>query len=270
VAQEKSLVLYRVEDKVAVITLNRPEKMNAFNRALWKEFDAALNKAFDDEAVRVIAVIAEGRAFSAGADISVGEDPTQLLPWMQAFRRHFDRQFRMWSSEKIIIAGVHGYVLGRGLELALWCDIVIASEDAKFGQPEIREGFVVHSMVPWLTGPQQAKLFMLSGDTITAREAERLGLVARVVEEGAAAAEAIRLAKRLSHVPAVAASAVKAQINGVYETMGVRAEQAIGISASAVASGMTAAEKGIEELERIRHEQGLKASIKFRDAPFQS
>jgi len=186
-----------------------------------------------------------------------------------AFERHHGRQFRMWDSRKVIVAGVHGYAIGRGLELALWCDIVVASEDAKLGQPEVREGWVVNSVVPWLTGPQQAKLFMLSGDVVSACEAERLGLVAQVVAAGTASTEAIKLAKRLTHVPPVTARAVKQMVNGVYDQLGFRAQQAAGIGLCVATSGMTPKEKGTEELDRVRREQGFKASIRFRDAPFE-
>ena len=263
-----ALVLYRVEDAVAVITLNRPDKLNALNRELWRDLDAAMIAADDREDVRAIALVASGRAFSAGADLSPGEDPTQMLPWWDAFQRHHGRQFRMWDSEKVLVAGVHGHCLGRGLELALWCDVVVASEDARIGQPEVREGWVVQSMVPWLTGPQQAKLFMLSGDVITAAEAHRLGLIARVVPAGQAEAAAIRLAKRLAHVPPVAARAVKRMVNGVYEQGGIRSQQAEGIAVGAFISHLSAEEKGTAELARVRREQGLKASISFRDDPF--
>jgi enoyl-CoA hydratase len=261
-------VLYRVDGKVAVITLNRPAKMNALNGELWRELDAAMIRADDDPGVGTIVLVGNGRAFSAGADLGPGADPTQMLPWWDVYQRHHMRQFRMWDSQKVLIAGVHGHCLGRGLELALWCDIVVASEDAKIGQPEVREGFLVHSMVPWLIGPQQAKLFMLSGDIVTAAEAHRLGLVARVVPAGQAEAAAVALARRLSHVPPVTARAVKRMINGVYESLGIRAQQADGIAVATFASHLSAEEKGTTELERIRREQGLKASIKFRDDPF--
>jgi len=263
-----ALVLYRREEKVAVITLNRPAKMNALSRELWRDLDAAMVKGDDDPEVSAIALVANGQAFSAGADLAPGEDPIQMLHWWEAFERHHTRQFRMWDSKKLLIAGVHGHCLGRGLELALWCDIVVASEDASIGQPEVREGWVVQSMVPWLTGPQQAKLFMLSGDVISAAEAHRLGLVARLVPAGEAQSAAIALAKRLSHVPPVAARAVKRMVNGRYEQQGIRAQQAEGIAVGAFTSHLSPAEKGTSELDRIRREQGLKASIKFRDDPF--
>ena len=264
----EGLVLYRKEEKVAVVTLNRPHKLNALSRELWRDLDARMVEADDDPEVSAVALVANGRAFSAGADLTPGEDPAQMLSWWDAFARHHTRQFRMWDSKKLLVAGVHGHCLGRGLELALWCDIVVASEDARIGQPEVREGWVVQSMVPWLTGPQQAKLFMLSGDIISAGEAHRLGLVARIVPSGEAATAAIALAKRLSHVPAVAARAVKRMINGIYDLQGIRAQQAEGIAVGAFTSHLGPAVKGTSELERIRKEHGLKASLKFRDDPF--
>jgi len=265
----KPLILYRTEDRVAVISLNRPEKVNALSRDMWVALDAAFAQADDDSEIRAIALVAEGSSFCSGADLSPGQDPSELLPWLMAFERHHGRQFRMWDSRKVIVAGVHGYAIGRGLELALWCDIVVASEDAKLGQPEVREGWVVNSVVPWLTGPQQAKLFMLSGDVVSACEAERLGLVAQVVAAGTASTEAIKLAKRLTHVPPVTARAVKQMVNGVYDQLGFRAQQAAGIGLCVATSGMTPKEKGTEELDRVRREQGFKASIRFRDAPFE-
>ena len=264
----EGLVLLRIEDGVAVITLNRPEKLNALSRAVWRDLDGAMVRADEDPTVKVIVLCGNGRAFCAGADLAPGEDPTRMLAWWEAFQRHHARQFRMWTSDKVLIAGVHGHCLGRGLELALWCDIVVASEDARIGQPEVREGWVVQSMVPWLIGPQQAKLFMLSGDIISAAEAHRLGLVARVVPAGNAEAAAIALARRLAHVPLIAARAVKRMINGIYELQGIRAQQAEGIAVGAFISHLSAEDKGTTEIERIRGEQGLKASIKFRDEPF--
>jgi len=262
-------VLYTVEDKVAIITLNRPEKMNALNHEMWVQIDESFVKADEDPEIRAIALVGEGRAFSTGADLNPGQDPTEILPWMAGYEKHNRRQFRMWDSGKTIVCGIHGYAIGRGLELALWCDIVVAAEETKLGQSEVREGWIVHSVVPWLTNPQSAKLFMMSGDLIGAREAERMGLVARVVETGKAREEAIKLAKRLTHVPPITARAVKQMINGVYEQLGFRGQQLSGVGMNAAISSLTPEEKGTQELVRIRNEQGLKASLKFRDAPFE-
>ena len=267
---EGELVLYEVRDAVAIITLNRPEKRNALSRAVWRQLDAAFQRAEEDAKVRVIVLSGNGKGFCAGADIAGGEDPTEPLPWLEFHQKHHRRQFSMWSSNKIIIAAIHGFAVGRGLEIALWCDMVVASEEAKIGQPEVREGWVLWSVVPWLVGPQKAKYFMMSGDMIPAREAEQLGLVTKVVPAGTARDEAIKLAVRLSHVPPVAARSVKHMVNAVYETMGIRSQQGAGASLSALAATMSPEERGTAELERIRHEQGFKESVRFRDAPFEN
>lgn len=267
---DAELVLYERQGSVAIITLNRPEKLNALSRSLWAQLDATFQKAEQDTEVKVIVLAGNGRAFSVGADIAGGEDPTEPLPWLHFHQAHHRRQFAMWNSNKTIIAAVHGHAIGRGLELALWCDMVVASEDTKLGQTEVREGWVLWSVVPWLLGPQKAKLFMMSGDLVSAVEAEKLGLVTKVAPAGQAREEAIKLAKRLTHVPPVAARAVKQMVNLVYETMGIRAQQAQGASYSALAATMTSEERGTTELERIRAEQGFKASVRFRDAPFES
>lgn len=269
-AIDSELVLYQQCESVAVITLNRPEKLNALNRALWVQLDAAFQKAEQDASVKAIVLAANGRAFSVGTDIAGGENPTEPLPWLKRHQNHHRRQFSMWSSNKIIIAAIHGHTIGRGLEIALWCDMVVACEETKLGQSEVREGWVLWSVVPWLIGPQKAKLFMMSGDLIGAHEAERMGLVTKVAPAGTAKEEAIKLAQRLSHVPQVAASAVKQMVNSVYETMGIRAQQASGSAYSALAACMSAEERGVTELERIRAEQGFKASVRFRDAPFET
>jgi enoyl-CoA hydratase len=267
---DAELVQYEVSGGVAMVTLNRPEKLNALSRSLWTQLDAVFQKADQDEAVKVIVLAGNGRAFSVGADIAGGEDPTEPLPWLNFHQNHYRRQFAMWNSSKTIIAAIHGHAIGRGLELALWCDMVVASEDTKLGQTEVREGWVVWSVVPWLVGPQKAKLFMMSGDLVSAVEAEKLGLVTKVVPAGTARDEAVRLARRLTNVPPVAARAVKQMVNLVYDTMGIRAQQAHGAAFTALAASMSSEERGTAELERVRAEQGFKASVRFRDAPFES
>ena len=262
-----SLVLLETDHRVATITLNRPEKLNALNGGLYGELDAALERADADEDVRAVVLAGKGRCFSVGADIG-GEDTSGLLDRWEKYEAIHARQFRLWDFRKPLIAAVHGYCLGRGLELALWCDIVIASADARLGQPEVRDGAFVASLVPWVVGPQQAKWIMWTGDQMDAGEAQRIGLVTRVVPEGQALDEAAKLARRLTHLPPVTARSVKRWINGAREQQGLRSMQAAGPAFSALMAGMTAREKDIEELERIRREHGFRAYLEARDRPF--
>ena len=104
--QTQPLILFHIEDNVAIITLNRPDKANALSREMWRELDAAFIRADEDPDIRVITLVAEGRSFCAGADLSPGQDPTEILSWLQAFDRHHERQFRMWDTSKTIVLAV--------------------------------------------------------------------------------------------------------------------------------------------------------------------
>ncbi len=262
------LVLYSVEGKVATITLNRPEKRNALTRQLWVEFDKILSQAEDDPDTRVIILTGAGPSFCSGADLAGDEDPTSSYTWFTHNQRHHRRQFRIWDSQKIWIAAVDGYALGRGCEIALWCDIVVAAEDSHLGLPEIRQAGVLHSVIPWISPIQKAKLFMIEGNTLSARDAEDLGIVTKVVEAGGARREAAKLAKRLAHIPALAAQSIKKMVNGVYEAKGFRDQQQLGIGSSSFNAALPPEERGIAELTRVGKEQGFKAWLAFRDAPF--
>lgn len=267
-AGSAALVLSESSGGVATVTLNRPEKLNALSRELIAELETALDAAARDDAVRCIVLAGAGRAFCAGADLGGGGQQRGLRDRWDNYERVNARQFSLWQIDKPIIAAVHGYCLGRGLETALWCDVVIASEDARLGQPEIREASVVSSIIPWLIGMQKAKMLMLSGDAITAAEAERIGLIAQCVPEGQALPAARKLAQRISHLPAPAARAVKRMVNSVYESQGIRSVQAGGALLSSMFAAMTAEETETAWLEDIRRDQGLKGYIQARDAPF--
>ena len=248
--------------------MNRPEKLNALNDSLRSEIDAALRHVETDDNVRVVVLTGKGRCFSAGADMSGDRSGIGVLGRWERYKSQNTRQFSVWELSKPVIAAVHGYCLGRGLELALWCDIIVASEDARLGQPEVRHGSIVASMVPWLTTPQQAKLFMWTGDQINAREAERIGLVTCVVPEGKALDEALKMARRIAHVPPTTARTIKRWINNIYQQMGLYSAQESGAAYAALVSVMPSSEKGTEELDRIKKEKGMKAFIKERDKPF--
>ena len=263
------LVLYEVADGVATITLNRPEKLNALSLSLYVDLDAALMKMDADPAVRAAVITGAGRCFSVGADIGADSPLKGILDiWEKRYLANDQRQFTLWQIGKPIIAAVHGYCIGRGLELALWCDIVVASEDARLGQPEVRQGSFVATLVPFLVGPHRAKLFMMMGEQIEAKEAEKIGLVTQVVPSGQALSEAVKLARRLAHVPPVTARAIKRWINGIYEQMGVRSAQTSGAAIATLIANLTPKESETEELERIRLEKGFKAFLEARDAPF--
>ena len=268
--EEASLVLREQEEKVVTLTLNRPAKLNALNEEMLEQLDVHISDLSRDEDVRAVVLAGAGRAFCAGADVSdvgAGEGPRDH--WNQ-YENARARQESLWALPQPVIAAVHGYCLGRGLELALWADIVIASEDASIGQPEVRDGSVIASIIPWLTSPHLAKLFMLTGDRFSAAEAHEMGLISRVVSDRSALSEAMELAHKLSHIPAVTARAIKQFVNKTYQLRGATEAQAYGSLLASLVRGLAPSDEGMEELARIRELQGFKAYIEARDRPFQS
>ncbi len=179
-------ITYRVENRVALITLNRPQVLNAMNKQLWLDLESAFKEARGDDGVRAVILTGAGRAFSTGADLkdSKGrslEDYREYLTLLQEITRMILR------FPKPTIAAVNGYALGSGYELALACDLRIAAESAQFGSPEAKVSSSVTGgamrLLPLLVGPAKAKELLFTSEYIPAREAARIGLVNRVVPD---------------------------------------------------------------------------------------
>ena len=177
-------VIYDKQDGVAVIRLNRPKVLNAMNKRLWLDMQAALEDARADEAIKVVVVTGEGRAFSTGADLKESktrsiEDYRDYLMSLQEVSRAIIR------FEKPTIAAVNGFAIGSGYELALACDIRIAAEEAKIGSPEAKVTSSVTGgafrLVQNLIGPGKARELLFTGEYIDGVEAQRIGLVNRAV-----------------------------------------------------------------------------------------
>ncbi len=204
------------EGAVGVVTLNRPEVLNALNLATMDGLVAAMAELDADEGIRVIVLTGAGRAFAAGADIAemAGAGPVEML-----FRDHLSKWDRIRSTKKPIIAAVGGFCLGGGMELAMSCDIIVAAEDAVFGQPEIRIGVMPGAggtqMLTRLVGAQRAMEIVLTGRQVPAREAHDMGLVSRLVPPGTALASAMALAGEIAHMPPVAVRLAKESIRRV-------------------------------------------------------
>ena len=195
-------ILYEVKDGIAKITLNRPEVLNAVNPQMIADLNAAFKNAEDDPNVRVVMIAGAGRAFCSGYDIKEFlAPPTMADMQLQIDRR--EREFRFDETyTKPIIAMVHGYCLGDGFEIAQRCDMIIASEDARFGQPEINvvgfPGGGGTQRLPRLIPTKKALEIIMTGDMIDAREAERLGIVNKVVSREKLEETANELAQKLS------------------------------------------------------------------------
>jgi enoyl-CoA hydratase len=273
--KQATMVRYEAEDKVGVITLDRADKLNAINSVMKDEIIAAFARADKDAAISVIVLRANGRSFSAGFDLGHspdrGKDSGAADPntWDAILHRSFDFGMSPWSTTKPVIASVQGHVLGGGCELALMCDLTIAAEDAKFGEPEVRFSHLGPLMVmPWFIGLKRARELLFFGDMIDARTALQFGMVNRVVPTAELREETMRYAQRLALISPEALRWGKRVINRGAEIAGLRAAVEAGVD-SFVSLYATQTEVGREFGRRVQQE-GLKAALEWRRAQFQS
>ena len=215
-----STIETRTEDKVAIITLSRPEALNALNTQLMDELTDALTKADADPAVSVIVLTGSEKAFAAGADIKEMQGKTAMEAYSQDFiTANWEAATRV---RKPVIAAVAGYALGGGCELAMMCDIVIAADTAKFGQPEITIGAIPGAggtqRLTRAVGKAKAMEMCLTGRMMGAEEAERSGLVARVVPASDLLDEALKTANKIAEFSRPITMMVKECVNRAFET----------------------------------------------------
>jgi enoyl-CoA hydratase len=256
------------------LTLNRPKVLNALSTALVEELSAGLARAAADEGVRAVVVRGAGRAFCAGYDLkeeaeqNASRGPLDVAAWRAGLAHDVGRMLEIFDHPKPVIAQVHGYCLGGGCDLMMMCDLAVAAEDAVFGEPEIRFGSGVVTMVmPWLIGARRAKELLLTGeDRIAAREALRIGLLNRVVPADRLEEETLGLARKLAALDPVALSLTKRSINRSLDVAGFREALWANVDLDAIIEAAEVPER--REFNRIREEQGLKAAIAWRDARF--
>lgn len=204
---------------VATVTLNRPQQLNALNLGLMDELVAALETLDHDDEIRAVVLTGDERAFAAGADITEMADAnsTEMLR-----RDQFSKWDRIRRIKKPMIAAVSGFALGGGCELAMHCDMIIASETARFGQPEIKIGVMPGAggtqRLTRTVGKARAMEMVLTGKFISARQAEAWGLVNRVVPVEACLSEAQKLAREISQMSPIAVRLAKETVLKNYES----------------------------------------------------
>jgi enoyl-CoA hydratase len=213
-------IIVEVEDHVAQITLNRPDALNALNEQLLGELVRALREAQENEKVRCIILSGSEKAFAAGADVKMMSDKSFVEMFSEDF---FGAQHdAITRIRKPIIAAVSGYALGGGCELAMMCDFIIASDTAKFGQPEINLGIMAglggSQRLTRFIGKSKAMDMNLTGRFMDAEEAERAGLVSRVVPVKKLNEEARAAAAKIAEKSMISVMAVKEAVNRSYET----------------------------------------------------
>jgi enoyl-CoA hydratase len=274
-------IIYEVEKGRARITLNRPEKLNALSHDLLYELQEALWEADDDTAVHCVILKGEGRAFSAGYDLT-GPRPEYGYSRVRskdkkyrggrkvdddAWQMEKTQRYRMaiFDMHKPVIAQIHGYCLAGGTDVALMCDMLIAAEDATIGFPPARDlGALPNNMWLYNVGPQWAKRLNLTGDSVTGKEAAQIGLVLKAVPADKLEYEVEQLADRMALIDPDLLSANKRIINQGLELMGARTLQRMAVENDVRGHN---AETALTFGQRVQ-EKGLNATLRERDAKF--
>lgn len=212
-----SAILFQIQNGVALITLNRPDKLNAFNREMAMLLQARLDEAASLHEVRSVLLTGSGKGFSAGQDLAEVTDP-QGPTMSQILSEHYNPIVRkIRHMPKPVLAAVNGVAAGAGANIALCCDIVIAAESASFIQAFSRIGLIPDSggtyFLPRLIGWQKASALAMLGDKVKADEAERLGMIYKVFADDSFSSEAIRLAEQLAVMPTRSLAFTKHALN---------------------------------------------------------
>jgi enoyl-CoA hydratase len=261
-----SPVLYEVVGPVARITLNRPDKLNALSYALVDALSDALSRAGRDEAVRVVVLQGAGRAFSAGYDLSeeVADQVQDSHGWHQILEKDVAVTLQLLRLPKPTIAAVHGYCLAGGCDLAMACDMILAAEGTRIGEPEIRYGSgPVTMLMPFLIGQKHTNELLFTGDAIDAARAEQIGLINRVVAADQLAAAVDELVKKIAPTPVAVLRYTKLGLLRTYEAMGLSQAVNSNLDLSAILNGCNTPEQ--RQFDEIASRDGLQAALRWRD-----
>lgn len=275
-------ILYETDGRLAFITLNRPEKLNALSNDLRGELLHALKEAEADRSVGVIVLRANGRAFSAGYDLSpsraAADDsrfvhPRSRLPDTGTTHpAHYDwsrhvllANWTIWELAKPVVAQVHGYCLAGGTELASFCDFRIVADEAQVGYPPVRAMGTMDIMwAPWHLPMTKAREFAYVGDSFSGRDMAAMGWATYAVPATDLAAFTERFARRMANIDNDLLMYSKRSVNRQYEAMGIRSGLMSGTDVEAMSKHRPAA----QEWNRRLRDEGLKAALEWRDGPF--
>jgi enoyl-CoA hydratase len=262
-----AFVLRSDQSGIRTLTLNRPDKLNALSSELVDALSSSLAEAAEDDDVRVVVIAGAGRSFCAGYDLDEPA-PEGDEAVARGLRRSLDRLLEIYDQPQPVIASVQGHCLAGGCDLMMMCDLVVAADDAVFGQPEIRFGSaIVANVMPWLIGARRAKELVLTGfDKLDAETALRYGLVNRVVPRERLEEETAGLARQLAVVDPEVMRLAKRSLNAGWEEAGFREALRTGLDIGVEIETTRSPER--VEFDRIAAEHGLKEAIRWRDARF--
>ncbi|WP_153503423.1 enoyl-CoA hydratase/isomerase family protein [Cumulibacter manganitolerans] len=259
-----------VEAHVAHLELDRPERLNALDAHCLREINAAMDDLEDRSDVRVIVVSGRGRAFSSGFDLKaqMEQRPEGAQVWREILDLDFETTMRFWNCPKPTIAAVHGHCLAGAFELAMSCDITVATSDSVFGEPELKFGAgIVTMLLPWLTSPKHAKRVILTGDDqVSASDALAMGMVSKLVEPGEHVTSALAMARRMALIDPNLMGETKKALNRTYEIQGLPTALRTALDVDHTIESHGSPDK--RAFMDVARERGMRAAIQWRDARF--
>jgi enoyl-CoA hydratase len=262
-----SILIYEKKDDIGRIIINRPEVRNAINSALVTKLNATLEEVANDDSVRVVIISAAGdKAFSAGFDLkeSISSPIIKVPERREDTRFELDTWLKIWDMPKPVIAQVQGYCIGGGLHLALMCDLLIASDDAKFGEPEIQYSYIPDILIePWKLPFNKARELLYLGGFISAKELYNLGVVNRIVPFEKLEEETLKIAKHLANMPQDTMKMLKYQVNKTYEIMGFK--NSMDFAAEMFNLCRINQAQSESEFNEIVRTKGLKAALEWKE-----
>jgi enoyl-CoA hydratase len=267
------LVRLELDDAVATLTLNRPERLNTITRDLIADFHHAFVEALSDADTRVIRLKGAGRAFCAGYDIDWGAESMQEAeadaPWdpmadLAMMSRFVDAYMMLWRSPKPVVAQVHGFCVGGGTDFALCSDLIVCAEDCRIGYPPARVwGSPTTAMWTYRLGLERSKRLLLTGDPLDGRRAVEWGLASECHPEAELDAAALALCQRVAMLPANQLHMMKVLVNQVIEQMGLHTTQLIGTLLDGAARHTP---EGTAFSQAALHD--VRTAVRERDEPF--
>ena len=280
--ESQNPVRYEERDSIAIITLNRPEKLNTLTEGVVSGVAAGIDAATASRDVRAVVLRGEGRVFTAGYDLVAGEgggwaspydapsaepragawDPVRDYQWMN---KNVERFMKIWHCPKPVIGQIHGFAVGGATDLVLCCDQLFMADDAFIGYAPSRVFGTPTTMI-WVyrLGLEHAKQFLLTGEAIDAQTALRIGLVSRVYPADELPARVEAYAERFRHIPANQLALNKLLVNQAFENMGLRTTQLLGTLFDGITRHTEEAYRWAESFK----EKGFRQVIRERDAPF--
>jgi enoyl-CoA hydratase/carnithine racemase len=259
-------------DGVGHIELHRPERLNALSKDMLLEIGDAMDTFEHEQAVRAIVLSGAGKGFSSGFDLKdqMERNPKGPRVWKEILALDFDTTMRFWRCPKPTIAAVHGPCVAGAFEMALACDITIAAEDAVFGEPELRFGAgIVTMLLPWMVSPKHAKRIILSGqDSVTAALAMQMGLVSEVVPAGEHLATAMRVARNIAKMDPDLVQQTKKALQRIYDVQGLEAALAAALDIDHAIESHGSPDK--VRFMDIARAEGLRAALAWRAQRFEA